>query len=88
MTLNRYMTLLYQAFTKHDITLVMSGDVNQCEPINRVKSIRHNYFKSNSVSEMFPDHIKMTMKQLSEIQKSKTQIPTCWKILQKYLLAQ
>ena len=47
MTLNRYMTLLYQAFTKHDITLVMSGDVNQCEPINRVKSIRHNYFKSN-----------------------------------------
>ena len=41
------------------ITLVMSGDVNQCEPINRVKSIRHNYFKSNSVSEMFPDRIKM-----------------------------
>ena len=59
MTPNRYMTLLYHAFTKHDITIIMSGDVNQCEPINRVKSIRHNYFKSNSVSEMCPDHIKM-----------------------------
>lgn len=59
MTPNRYMTLLYQAFTKHDITIIMSGDVNQCEPINRVTSIRHNYFKSNSVSEMCPDHIKM-----------------------------
>ena len=59
MTPNRYITLLYQAFTKHNITIIMSGDVNQCEPINRVKSIRHNYFTSKSVSEMCPDHIEM-----------------------------
>ena len=39
MTPNGYMTLLYQAFTKHDITIILSGHVNQCEPINRVKSI-------------------------------------------------
>ena len=58
-TPNGYMTSLYQAFTKHDITIIMSGNVNQCEPINHVKSIRHNYFKSNSVSEMCPGHIKM-----------------------------
>lgn len=43
MTPNRYITLLYQAFTKHDITVLMSGDTNQCEPINTTKSIRHNY---------------------------------------------
>ena len=59
MTPNRYISLLYQAFTKHDITIIMSGDTNQCEPINRVKSIRHNYFTSKSVSEMCPEHIKM-----------------------------
>ena len=44
MTPNRYITLLYQAFTKHDITRIMSGDTNQCEPINKTKSKRHNYF--------------------------------------------
>ena len=59
MTPNHYITLLYQAFTKHGITIIMSGDTNQCEPINRVKSIRHNYFTSKSVSEMCPEHIEM-----------------------------
>ena len=60
MTPNRYITLLYQAFTKFDITVIMSGDVNQCEPINNVKSRRHNYFTSKSVSEeMCPKHIEM-----------------------------
>ena len=60
MTPNRYITLLYQAFTKHDIIIIMSGDTNQCEPINGVKSIRHNYFDySMSVSEMCPKRIPM-----------------------------
>ena len=60
MTPNRYITLLYQAFTKSDITVIMSGDVNQCEPINNVKSRRQNYFTSKSVSEeMCPKHIEM-----------------------------
>ena len=59
MSPNRYITLLYQAFTKHGITIIMSGDINQCEPINDIKSIRHNYFTSKSVSEMCPDRIEM-----------------------------
>ena len=59
MTPNSYITLLYQAFTKYDITIIMSGDTNQCEPINNTKSIRHNYFTSKSVSEMCPNHIEM-----------------------------
>ena len=49
MTPNRYITLLYQAFTQYNITIIMSGDVNQCEPINNIKSRRHNYFESQSV---------------------------------------
>ena len=38
----------------------MSGDVNQCEPVNSVKSKRHNYFTSKSVSEMCPKRVEMT----------------------------
>ena len=60
MTPNRYITLLYQSFTKHHITIIMSEDTNQCEPINRVKSMRHNYFDDSiSVSEMCPKRIPM-----------------------------
>lgn len=59
MTPNRYITLLYQAYTKHNITIILSGDVNQCEPINNIKSIRHNYFLSQSVYEMCPDRVEM-----------------------------
>lgn len=59
MTPNRYITLLYQAFTKYDTTIIMSGDTNQCEPINNTKSIRHNYFDDSiSVSEMCPRRCK------------------------------
>ena len=59
MTPNRYITLLYQAYTKFGITIIMSGDVNQCEPINNVKSRRHNYFESKSVDEMCPNRVEM-----------------------------
>ena len=38
----------------------MSGDTNQCEPINSTKSIRHNYFNDSiSVAEMCPKRIEM-----------------------------
>ena len=59
MTPNRFMTMLYNAFTKYNITLIMSGDINQCEPINSVKSRRHNYFVSQSVYEMCPNRVEM-----------------------------
>ena len=60
MTPNHYITLLYQAYTQYNITIIMSGDVNQCEPVNSVKSKRHNYFTSKSVSEMCPKRVEMT----------------------------
>ena len=59
MTPNRYITLLYKAFNQYNITIIMSGDVNQCEPINNIKSRRHNYFESQSVYEMCPNHVEM-----------------------------
>lgn len=55
MTPNRYMTSLYQAFTKHDITVIMSGDNNQCDPINKNGLLHYDYFNDSiSVSEMCP----------------------------------
>lgn len=59
MTPNRFMTMLYNAFTKYNITVIMSGDINQCEPINSVKSRRHNYFVSQSVYEMCLKRVEM-----------------------------
>lgn len=59
MTPNCFITLLYHAYTKYDITIIMCGDVNQCEPINNVKSRRHNYFNSQSVYEMCPNRVEM-----------------------------
>lgn len=60
MTPNRYITLLYQALTKYDIIIIMSGDTNQCKPINNTKSIRYNYFDDSiSVSEMCPRRRKL-----------------------------
>ena len=60
MTPNRFITLLYQAFTKHDITVIMSGDINQCEPINKNGLLQYDYFNDSiSVSEMCPKRIEM-----------------------------
>lgn len=75
MTPNGFITLLYQAFTKHDITIIMSGDTNQCEPINGTKSIRHNYFDDSiSVSEMCPKRIEMKYIENSARYDNKTRI--------------
>ena len=59
MTPNRFMTLLYNAYTKYNITVIMSGDINQCEPINNIELRRHNYFESQSIHEMCPNRVEM-----------------------------
>ena len=35
MTPNKWMTKLYQAFTKYKLTIYMFGDTNQCDPCSR-----------------------------------------------------
>ena len=74
MTPNRYITLLYQAFTKHNITIIMSGDINQCEPINDDKTIPQNYFTSKAVEEMCPQRIELTYIEESARYDDKTRI--------------
>ena len=56
MTPNKWMTKLYQAFTKYRLTIYMFGDTNQCDPVEpvyrRICSIRPtNTGSVNQVSQ-------------------------------------
>lgn len=74
MTPNRYITLLYHAFTKYNITIIMSGDINQCEPINDDKTIPQNYFTSKAVEEMCSQRVELTYIEESARYDNKTRI--------------
>ena len=58
MTLNKWMTKLYQAFTKYRLTIYMFGDTNQCVPVESTDMF-YDYFESVAVSEMCPRRIEM-----------------------------
>ena len=45
MTPNKWMTKLYQAFTKYRLTIYMFGDTNQCDPVEP-SDMFYNYFES------------------------------------------
>ena len=53
MTPNKWMTKLYQAFTKYKLTIFMFGDTNQCDPVEPTDMF-YDYFKSVPISEMCP----------------------------------
>ena len=74
MTRNRFMMLLYQAYTKYDITIIMSGDINQCEPINDDKTYKYNYFTVQRVKEMCRQKIELTYIEESACYDNKTRI--------------
>ncbi len=44
---NKWITMLYQAFLKHNIKVYMFGDSNQCSPVENGSRISYNYDKSN-----------------------------------------
>ena len=58
MTPNKWMTKLYQAFTKYRLTIYMFGDTNQCDPVE-LSDMFYDYFKSVAVSEMCPRRVEM-----------------------------
>ena len=58
MTPNKWMTKLYQAFTKYKLTIYMFGDTNQCDPVEPT-DIFYDYFKSIPISEMCPRWVEM-----------------------------
>ena len=58
MTANKWMTKLYQAFTKYKLTIYMFGDPNQNYPIEP-SDMFYDYFESVAVSEMCPRRVEM-----------------------------
>ena len=59
MSPNKWMTKLYQAFTKYNLTVYMFGDTDQCNPVEKPSKTRYDYFKSVTIKEMGPQRIEM-----------------------------
>eukprot|EP00794_Sanderia_malayensis_P021280 gene21280-23351_t len=51
---NKWMTLIYKAFTMHNNTVYMFGDPKQCEPVESGSQIKYDYLDSKTVCEMCP----------------------------------
>ena len=58
MTPNKWMTKLYEAFTKYKLTVYMFGDTNQCYPV-KPGGIFYDYFTSIPITEMCPRRVEM-----------------------------
>ena len=63
MTPNKWVSKIYQAFTKYDNTVFMFGDTNQCDPVEKGRRIHYNYFDSVAISEMCPRRVQMKYKE-------------------------
>ena len=58
MTPNKWMTKLYQAFSKYKLTIYMFGGTNQCDPVEPTDMF-YDYFKSVPITEMCPRRVEM-----------------------------
>ena len=63
MTPNKWVSKIYQAFTKYHNTIFMFGDTNQCDPVEKGSQIHHDYFTSVPISEMCPKRTEMKYKE-------------------------
>ena len=63
MTPNKWITKIYQAFTKYHDTIYMFGDTNQYDPVENGSQIHHEYFTSVPISEMCPRRVEMKYKE-------------------------
>ena len=57
---NKWITMIYKAFTLYGTKVFMFGDPNQCSPVESGSQISYNYLKSASVRQMCPK--KVTLK--------------------------
>ena len=57
---NKWMTKIYEIFTKYNNTVYMFGDKNQCEPVEGGSQIKYDYEDSASVSQMCPNKVKLS----------------------------
>lgn len=72
MTPNKWMSKIYQAFTKYHNSVFMFGDTNQCDPVEKGRRICYDYFKSVAISEICPRRVQMKYKEGCSRYDSKT----------------
>lgn len=63
MTPNKWMTKIYQAFTKYHETIYMFGDTNQYDPVENGSQIHHDYCTSVPISEVCPRRVETKYKE-------------------------
>ena len=63
LTPNKWITKIYQAFTKYHNTTYMFGETNQCDPAEKGSQIYHDYFTSVPISEMCFRRVEMKYKE-------------------------
>ena len=56
---NKWMTKIYQAFSKYCNTVYLFGDKNQCNPVEGHSQIHYNYFTSKTIMDMCPERVKL-----------------------------
>lgn len=56
---NKWMTLIYKAFTLYNITVNLFGDENQCDPVESGSQIHYNYRLSHTICQMCPNKVKL-----------------------------
>ena len=61
---NKWITLIYKAFTLYDTRVYMFGDPNQCSPVESGSQVSYDYLRSKSVRQMCPK--KVTLKYIEE----------------------
>ena len=61
---NKWITLIYKAFTLYDTKVYMFGDPNQCSPVESGSQVSYNYLRSKSVRQMCPKNV--TLKYIEE----------------------
>ena len=56
---NKWMTLIYKAFTMYNIKVYLFGDHNQCSPVECGSQINHDYLSSSSICKMCPNVVTL-----------------------------
>ena len=56
---NKFMSMLYNAYIKYDLTIYMYGDHNQTSPVESDSIILHDYTKSHAMHQMCPNRVEL-----------------------------
>ena len=56
---NKWITMIYKAFTLYGTKVYMFGDPNQCSPVEPGSQISYNYLRSKSVRQMCPKNVTL-----------------------------